>query len=183
MGKTNPCEKYELAITNYVIGEKIDIPQKELFDHLAQCLNCQGDLRNWKATYATMRAREYDARPEVQQRTKTFIKDLVRPRPAPACANASTTKPSRLDICLDGAIDLNLDEKVGEPAGTLWQAIGQNEPVNIVELPQVSKLEPAKAFSSFGWLAREKKIELKKNHQGTYVCLTPAEKEKYQAQL
>ena len=162
MGKTSPCEKYELAITNYVIGEKIDIPQKELFDHLAQCLNCQGDLRNWKATYATMRAREYDARPEVKQKTQKFIKSLVSGRP---------------DQTATG--DLNLDEKVGEPAGVLWHALAKNGEVNILDLPRVSKLEPPKAYSAFGWLACEKKVRLRKDAKITYVSLAPSEKEKY----
>jgi hypothetical protein len=169
MGKINHCEKYELAITNYVMGEKIDMPQQALFDHLAQCPSCQGDLRNWKATYATLCAREYDARPEVQQRTKAFIKELVRHRPT----------SDRPDITRG---ELNLDEKVGEPAGILWQTLAQNGEVNILDLPQVSKLEPPKAYSAFGWLACEKKVRLRKDAKTTYVSLTPAEKEKYQAQ-
>jgi hypothetical protein len=185
MKKQESCKKYGRAITDYVLGlpegspkgEETDVPKEELMTHLKQCAKCHKELTNWQDFQDALRVKEYHNRPEVKEKWDRFFNELTSP--ASACGEISAGRSFRSDICLDGAIDLNLDEKVGEPAGILWQAIGQNEPVNIAELPQVSKLEPAKAFSSFGWLAREKKVVLKKNHQGTYVCLTPAEKEKY----
>jgi hypothetical protein len=194
------CKKYAQAITDYVLGEETDVPKEELMTHLKTCAQCRKEATNWQDFQDMLRVKEYHSRPEVKEKWDRFFKELTgeaqrspderrdQPRSAPVCAKpacaadrASTDRPSRSDICLDGAIDLNLDKKVGEPAGILWQAIGRNEPVNILDLPQVSQLEPPKAFSSFGWLAHEKKVVMKKNHQGIYVCLTPAEKEKYSA--
>ena len=59
----DPCEEYGLAITNFVIGEKMNMTKERLFEHLRQCQKCQDDLRNWKATHAAMRATALDSSP------------------------------------------------------------------------------------------------------------------------
>ncbi len=181
--KTNPCEKYELAITNYVLGEKIDIPQQELFNHLAQCPSCQGDLRNWRATYATMRAKEYDAKPEVKQRTKAFIHELVTSKPIPAEArlpksqrDVGQVKPLPDEVILDP------EENIGYFAGVVWHHLARNGRVKEGELRRKVKL-PVKTFDrAIGWLAGEKKIHQTRVKQTAYVYLNETEREIYQQQ-
>jgi len=180
----NPCTKYELAITNYVLGEKIDIPQKELFDHLAKCPSCQGDLRNWRATYATMRAKEYDARPEVQQRTQAFIHKLVtseaqrspderRGQPIPA-----EVKP------LPGGEILDRKAKIEQTAGMVWGYLAKNGWVKVKDLTrnlrQTDKIDPDETKFAVGWLFRENKVYYTKKKRADYVYLTEPERQTYQ---
>ncbi|MBI4834234.1 MAG: winged helix-turn-helix domain-containing protein [Planctomycetes bacterium] len=139
--KNNTCAKYELAITNYVMGEKIDIPQEELFNHLAKCKNCQDDLRNWRATYATMCAREYDSKPEVKQRNEAFIKGLVY-------GQASNKERGKVD----------LDNAIGDTAGKIWRFLNEHGPTSLAELPEKVKAEPYITILSTGWLKRENKV-------------------------
>ena len=156
--KTNPCEKYELAITNYVLGEKIDIPQKELFDHLAQCPSCQGDLRNWRATYATMRAREYAGRPEVQQRTQAFIHKLV-------------TSPAQGEP-LPPVIDT--ERIVGLATGEIYNCLKKSGPLSLSLIRKNTGLEGYPFYEAMGWLNQEKKIIVRgKNDQPEYAELQP----------
>ena len=105
--KKSPCEKYELSITNYVLDEKMPIPKEELLEHLKTCASCQGDLRNWRATYAAMRAQEYDARPEVKQKNEEFISKLTSGQ-MPSCK-----------IGPDEHI-VNIEDETGHPAGLVW---------------------------------------------------------------
>ena len=151
--KTNPCEKYELAITNYVIGEKIDIPQTELFEHLAKCRSCQDDLRNWRATYATMRAKEYDSRPEVKQKNEAFIKELVYQN--------NGTKRTPIDFKWDA----------GSAAGKVYNALKGNGELPIPVLVQKTGLKEYNIHQAIGWLAKEGKIQGNKDDKTAYIRL------------
>jgi transcription initiation factor IIE alpha subunit len=163
--KKSPCEKYELAITNYVIGEKIDVPQDELFKHLAKCLNCQNDLRNWRATYATMRAQEYDSRPDVKQKSQEFIKELVN-RPTP-CVFADDEKV------------LNLEIDTGKLSGYVWDYLAEHGKTSDTELSKQLERDILAIREAIGWLSKEKKIIKSERKDVTFVCLTDEEQEKY----
>jgi hypothetical protein len=133
------------------MGEKIAIPQEELFNHLAKCKNCQDDLRNWRATYATLCAREYDSKPEIKQRNEAFIKGLVYGTPS----NQAEQK-ARLAECQFGQVDLN--HAIGDTAGKIWRFLNEYGPTSLVELPEKIKDEPWTTMLSTGWLKRENKV-------------------------
>ena len=159
------CEKYELAITNYVIGEKIDVPQDELFRHLAGCRSCQNDLRNWRATYATMRAQEYDSRPDVKQKSQAFIKELAS-RPTP-CAFTEDEKV------------FDVKDVVGHLAGQVWDYLAEHGKTSDEELSKQLKTGLLRIHNAIGWLGRENTIIQSELKGITFVCLTKAEEEKY----
>jgi len=165
----NKCEKYELAITNYVIGEEIDIPQKELFEHLARCRSCQGDLRNWRATYATMRAKEYDQRPEVKKQSQAFIKELVNMPLAAAESGIKQPIPKTLPPVIDSI------EIVGTAAGKIYRCLKANGPMmSISALRQETGFGGYPLLQALGWLEREDKIITRGTpDQPEYVELKP----------
>jgi anti-sigma factor RsiW len=173
------CKRYAQAITDYVLGEETDVPKEELMTHIKQCAKCHKELSNWQDFHDMLRVKEYHSRPEVKEKWDRFIRELTAPAPACVPTDVGTGRPDRPAAATG---ELNLDEKVGTPAGILWQALAKNGAVNILDLPQVSQLEPPKAYSAFGWLAHEKKVVMRKEPTGTYVYLTPAEKEKYLTQ-
>lgn len=147
------CEKYELAITNYVIGEKIDIPQTELFEHLAKCRSCQDDLRNWRATYATMRAKEYDSRPEVKQKNEAFIKKLVY--------ETKETKRTPIDAKWE----------IGSAAGKIYNLLKANGEMPIPVICQKTGLKEYHIQQAIGWLAGQEKILLTRDDKTAYASL------------
>jgi len=159
------CEKYELAITNYVIGEKIDVPQSELFKHLAKCQSCQDDLRNWRATYATMRAQEYDSRPDVKQKNEAFIKELVN-RPV----SCTFTEDEKV---------FDVKDVVGHLAGQVWDYLAEHGKTSDEELSKQLKAGLFRIHNAIGWLGRENTIIQSELKGITFVCLTKAEEEKY----
>ena len=98
----NSCKKYELAITNFVLGEETKIPREELINHLRVCANCREDIKEWRATYAVMRAKEYDSRPEVKEKWDNFLKELT--------AGKLTSKPARqsaLEVATDAKREID----------------------------------------------------------------------------
>ncbi len=163
--KKSPCEKYELAITNYVIGEKIDVPQDELFRHLAKCQSCQDDLRNWRATYGTMRAREYDSRPDVKQKSEAFIKELVN-RPTPC----TFTEDEKI---------FDVKDVVGHLAGEIWRYLAEHGKTSDEELSKQLKAGLFRIHNAIGWLGRENQIIQSELKGITFVCLTKEQEEKY----
>lgn len=198
--KASPCEKYELAITNYVLGEKIQMLKGELFNHLRTCPNCRADLKDWQATHSVMRAEAYDSKPEVKARSEAFIKKLVnQPLPdrqaglpaqtQPSSGLATTEVVSSLQMPevepLPGAQVFDLTE-VGNTAHAVWHHLAKNGWVRVKDLSRTlkraNKLHPDDTKFAVGWLAYEKKVHLAKKKKDTYVYLTPLEREIYQSQ-
>lgn len=197
--QANPCEKYELAITNYVLGEAIPIPKEELFNHLRKCPNCREDLKDWQATYSVMRAEAYDARPEVKARSKAFIKKLAS-QPLPAQTQQSTgfptgkvaawqvprTRPNDRPVgqvkLIPGEKVLDNEAEIGSVAGKLWHYLAQNGKVKMNEIRHKVKLPNTKVALALGWLAKENKVCLTKKRKTTFVYLAPEEIQKHQAQ-
>jgi hypothetical protein len=144
------------------------IPKEELLEHLKTCSKCQSDLRNWQATYSTMRAQEYDARPEVKQRSEEFINQLTS---------------GKLPSCKVGPDEyiVNIEDETGKPAGLVWHQLGKNGKMTIAGLVQKTNLDEGVVRETLGWLGKEKKIIKIRNHKETFICLTEEEQKKADA--
>jgi len=169
----NNCKRYGQAITDYVLGEEIDCPKEELMSHLKACAKCRAELTNWQDFQNALRVKEHHSRPEVKEKWDRFIRELVSPS-QPAESGRAPAEHRGI---------LNIEEKVGAPAGILYQALARNGEVKIEHLPQITELPPPKAYSAFGWLACQKKVVMRQDDKGTYVALTPLERERSQAQI
>ncbi|MFC1652909.1 winged helix-turn-helix domain-containing protein [Planctomycetota bacterium] len=67
-------------------------------------------------------------------------------------------------------------DNIGNAAGQIWAALAEADaPVNVTELPKVTKLKTPIAYQAIGWLAREGKIVYHKQGQKTCVSLAHAE--------
>ncbi len=160
----DPCEEYGLAITNFVIGEKMNMTKEKLFEHLRQCPKCQDDLRNWKATHAAMKATAMDSSPAGQARKQT---DFSKVKEA---INAHYAQPMPDAVSVD---------KIGNAAGDMWHCIGANGPMPITVLPEKCNLDSWTATVTFGWLLGEKKINVDDKKRPNVVSLTPKEQNLY----
>jgi len=166
MKEKNPCEKYQLAITNYVLGEAMPISKNELLGHLKTCAVCRKDLDDWSDNYALMRAKTSDSKPETKARIKQFIKELVaQPGPVP----------------LPDEIEVPGNVFVGKPAGTVWQCIGKEGRVILDDLPKKTGLPSQVAYGAMGWLLHEDKIRVTQTQDKVFLYLTPQEQQTYQA--
>jgi hypothetical protein len=164
--KKNKCMKYELAITNYILGEELPIPQAELFEHLRQCVNCRQDLVNWQDLNAAWRAEASMNKPEVKARYESLIKALAPCQPP---------KPIPGGKVLDNKID------IGKAAGAIWNCLSQNGMVEIKDLAKKVKVPDDIANWAVGWLSREDKVCITKTPQTSYVYLIGKEREQKQA--
>ena len=167
--KNHKCDKYEIAITDYVMGEEMDITKQELLEHLRSCDKCLKDLSNWQNIYGTQRTEAYHNRPEVKAKWEAFIKEV-------------TSKPLAEIKKLPGEKPVNSEAVVGGVAGNIWHALRHNGKIAVPDLKQEIKV-PDKTFErAIGWLLREDKVEITETQQTEFITLTPLEKEKYQPQ-
>ncbi len=177
----NKCKRYAQAITDYVLGEEIDVPKEELTAHLNECTQCRKELTNWQDFQDMLRVKEYHSRPEVKEKWDSFIKELVasgaerspderRGQPIPA-----EVKPIR------GAM-LDHEAETGTLAGTVWRCLAKYGEVSEADLPQKAKLHPLKAHEGLGWLMHQKKVYKTKDKQTIYLYLNETEREIYQQQ-
>jgi hypothetical protein len=163
----NKCEKYGLAITDYVLGEKMDVSQEALVKHLRACAKCREDLKNWQATYAVMRAREYDSRPEAKARYEALIKEL-------------TTQPVPTGFVPQGT-QLDVVQEIGSPAGKVWRTLASNGVIRMEDLPKKTGLTPELAYGAMGWLAHENKLCMTRHNDHTDLYLPASERQNAQA--
>jgi len=161
----NKCEKYELAITDYILGEEMDITREELLNHLATCDNCQKDLTNWRETYAAMRNKAYMEKPE----TKKKYQEMLERIKSSSCEKV----PGK---------DVNINTKIGAPAGVIWRYLATNGWINVDELPKKTNLNKEIVHEAIGWLGKEGKILMTEEKQTTYVCLADHERKNAQMQ-
>ncbi len=183
------CEKYELAITNYVLGEAMPISKEELFNHLRKCPDCQEDMKEWQATYSVMRAEAYDSRPEVKARSKAFIKKLVS-QPLPAQTQPSSGFPTGKVAAwqvprikpISGEVLLNHDEYIGNAAVKVWHYLYGNGKIKVNDLEQKVELPAPVLNQALGWLARGNQIHRTQVKESIFVYLAPEEIQKHQAQ-
>ena len=162
----NKCEKYGLAITDYILGEEMDMPKEELFNHLASCESCRKDLENWRETYSVMRNKTYMEKPETKQKYQEMLARIKT-------SSCDTGKQ------LTNGVDININKEYGWHAGILWSHLGENGPTKVEEIPAKIKLDTDKARVVTGWLMGEKKVCMKQVKQDKYIYLTKEEQEKY----
>ena len=146
--KNNHCEKYQLAITNYVLGEKMDITREELYGHLAQCEECQKDIREWDATHALLRAQEYDSRPESKKKREEL---LAKIKSMPV--NQVACNPQK------GETNIDVKWEFGSNAGKVYRFLkpagkGKRVPIEVV----INTLGEIPAHQGMSWLASENKL-------------------------
>ncbi|MFA5795163.1 MAG: winged helix-turn-helix domain-containing protein [Candidatus Brocadiia bacterium] len=163
MAKKSKCEKYGMAITDYILGEQMDMPESELFSHVANCDNCRKDLVNWRNTYAAMKNKAYLEKPEVQQKYRHMLESIKQGK---ACPEANLPKDEKL---------IDIQWEIGHPAGTIWNHLAKHGKMTMEELVGKSSLKPIIFERAIGWLAKENKICMTQAKDAVYVYLTPTE--------
>ncbi|MBI4712087.1 MAG: winged helix-turn-helix domain-containing protein, partial [Planctomycetes bacterium] len=163
----NACEKYGIAITNYVLGEDLRMPKEELLAHLKQCAKCHAELLDWQNTYAAMRTKSYHDKPEVKVKWAKFIQELVN-------------SPVQCESMLPpGAKDVNIDDEYGLPAGHIWHLLGKEGPTRIDEIPKKTNHHPETAKYATGWLMGQNKVCMKEFQNARYIYLNKDEQVKF----
>jgi len=149
---TNQCDKYAISITNYVLGEKIDVPEAELAEHLKSCEKCRAEFTDWQNVYATLRTEAYHKKPEVKAKWEKFIKELVN---QPASLDFSALPPP----CRIGKVDETqrkaLEEakkKIFLASGKLCQFLKTNGPTPLMKLRKGTGLISDPFYETMGWL-------------------------------
>lgn len=71
-------------------------------------------------------------------------------------------------ICKEGSFyklgETNLTNKIGEDAGEVWKALNNLENIDISYIAKLAHIEERDVYSAVGWLAREDKIQAKKEN-------------------
>jgi len=155
--RKNPCDKYQQAITHYVLDQEMDISKEELFGHLAQCEKCQKDAREWRATSSVLRAQEYDARPESKKKFEEFLAKLHQ-------APLSGVTPQ-------GEKFIDVRQEFGSKAGLVYN--------HLIKIPEakaridemVKELGLTATIAGMSWLASEKKLGLSLSGKDVYAFL------------
>jgi len=160
----NKCEKYGIAVMNLVMGEDIGMPQEDLFNHLRQCQECRTDLFEWRDTYTVMRMEANAKKPEHKQKVAEMV--------------AKIKKDLLCDVTKGGqTADRNME--IGKPAGDLWNILAKEGPIRVADIPQkLIKYDIDQAYAAYGWLGKEKKVEIIYNEIGKCVKLTADEEAK-----
>jgi len=162
------CEKYGLAITNFVLGEDMGMTKEELFEHLKGCKECRKDLTTWQDTYTVMRTEAFSKSPEGKAKMHqdlTKLKERMRRESLPPQIKDTITV-----------------EKVGWVAGDLVKVIGMHGPVSLPDLAEKANIDPSLALLSAGWLARENKVYFDHTKTPPDVILTPHEQARFRRQ-
>ena len=155
------CDKYEMAITDLVRGETMDMSKDELFKHLRECPKCRKDLREWQNIYSAMRTRERFNQPDVKKKMANMIEEVKNKADSFAEAQEKGF--------------INLDADIGIPAGVVYRCLQKCGPQEINELPKVCNLNPGTAREAIGWLGREDKIRKKIENKKVIVSLVESE--------
>jgi hypothetical protein len=72
-----------------------------------------------------------------------------------------------------------MQERIGETAGKVWRALGQQGEVSLTTLPKVVNEKEDMVFQALGWLAHEGKLVYSKKSNRNYVSLTAPEREAF----
>jgi hypothetical protein len=162
MAKKNNCEKYGLAITNYVLGEKMPMPKEELFDHLKTCAKCRADLADWENNYAVLQARQSDSKPEVRKQWEEFLKNLGQPAPG-VTTQLNTHQP----------VDIDAKWVFGSPSGVIYNYLAKQPdkraPTN--NILKDTNLGPVKTTLGMAWLVCQDKLRMNRVENTTYAYL------------
>jgi len=160
----NPCEKYELAITDFVMGREMKMPKEELLEHLKTCKNCRRDLTDWQDTYTVMKTEAYYNTSEGKKKMKDSFEALKR-----KMAGVEKEIPKTLPPVID------TKWLVGSAAGKILDCLRKNGFVMAIpELRHKTGLVDYPFYEGIGWLDREKKVIVRgHNNQPEYVELRP----------
>jgi len=158
----NKCEKYGMAITNYVLGEDLRMPAEELFAHLRVCQKCRDELVDWRETYAVMRTEAYYKKPKAQKKFQELL-EKIKNLPAPTLRQAGqpVTRPTR--TVLDASSEINSAAKDIYKFGKGYT--GGNPEIK-VPIPVIRKKTYYKGYpfyEAMGTLVRDKKANYTKD--------------------
>jgi ribosomal protein L29 len=159
------CEKYGIAITNYVLGEDLRMSQEELFTHLRECKQCLNELIDWQNTYAVMRAKEYDSRPENKEKMAKMLENLKKQ----VFGIKSTC------ITAKGETLINTEWEIGSAAGTVYRYVEKNGKSSTIQIIKDTNLNLSLVDQGIGWLAREKKVCVSYKDNLRYIYLPKQE--------
>jgi hypothetical protein len=162
------CKEFELDLTDYVIGETTFLTkekQEKLFEHLRTCAECRKQFWSWKETWAVMVGKKQSERPEYKAKMEELLAQIKKG--ALSCEKA----PGK---------EVNINAKIGAPAGLIWRFLATNGWIKVDELPQKTNLNKDIVHEAIGWLGKEGKILMTEEEQNTYVCLAEHERKSYQ---
>jgi len=160
----NPCQKYGIAITDYVLGEPMDISYEELLNHLKECAACRKDFADWRSTYAALKTEAYHKTPEAKKRYAELL-EKIKNLPASPAGGPAAPKDKPID-----------DELVlGSAAEKVYNALKGNGKIAYPVLREKAGLKGEPFYEASGWLAKEKKIRRTRDEQTVYVALTESE--------
>jgi len=168
MKKKTKCKRYAQAITDYVLGEEIDMPKEELMGHLKECAQCRQEATNWQDFQNALRVKEYHARPEVKEKWDRFISELTSPAPACVPTDVGTGRP----IDAKGEITL--------AAGKIYDYLKRTGKVPRPVLREETGLRGEPFYETIGWLVMTEKVLLYEDKQTVYVALTESERQQAQ---
>ena len=150
----NPCEKYELAITNYAMGEDMPISKDELFEHLRNCVKCRADLVDWQDTYASWRTEATVSQPEAKKRMDVLIEQFK--------SSAQVEKaPTDVKVEIDSA------------AGKIQKVLKTHGETPIQELRQKTGLVDYPFYEAMSWLVMNDKAVYTKDQDNRPSYVSP----------
>lgn len=69
-----------------------------------------------------------------------------------------------------------MKEQIGNTAGNIWQALKEQEEINIAQLSRKLKEKTIITYQALGWLAREDKIKYVTKGSKTFIALNDQER-------
>jgi len=163
----NGCEKYEQAITNYVLGEAMGMTKEALFEHLKTCKACRRDLTEWRDTYSVMKTEAYYQTPQGKAKMKRSFEDVKRQVAAVAPQGQPVGEKRPIDD----------EQHTGLAAGKIYQVLKENGEMPYPVIRQKTGLWSEPFYEAMGWLAREKKIRRSQDATTFYAALAEKERE------
>ena len=64
-----------------------------------------------------------------------------------------------------------LEKEIGEAAGKVWKVLSAKGPLPKTRIPKAANVSPALANMAIGWLAREGKLEARKERSSELIGL------------
>lgn len=163
------CEKYEEAITHFVIGEKMDITKEELFSHLKSCKECRKDLTQWQDTMTVMKMDAFSKSPEGKAKMNSDFEKLKAKLAQVPSAGQSSDAGKRIDTA----------GKYGTTSGIIWQYLGKHGKSGVTKISEDLNIDIDTVKYATGWLLGQEKLCMSQQSGEDYVWLTPFEMQTY----
>jgi len=71
-----------------------------------------------------------------------------------------------------------MKHKIGETAGKIWMLLDAKGELNIAQIPKLLKEKSMVVYQAVGWLAREEKIEFRKDATKIWISLAESERKR-----